>query len=65
MGRKPLADIAKKAQLRILLTEAELESLTAAAMAAGMPTATWARDLLLSAARAAVPVKKPTRKKAT
>ena len=65
MGRKPLADIAKKSQLRILLTESELESLSTAASAAGMATATWARDLLLSAARAAVPVKKPARKKAT
>ena len=52
MGRKPLSDIAKESQLRILLTSKEREELDTAATAAGVPTSTWARDLLLAAARA-------------
>ena len=67
MGRKPLSEEPKTNRpLRVLLTDSERAELDAAAVAAGVPTSTWARDLLLSAARAAVPVKKkPARKKAT
>lgn len=64
MGRKPLNDIAKQAQLRILLTDSERTELDTAASAAGVPTSTWARDLLLIAAReSTAPKKKPATKK--
>lgn len=62
MGRKPIAEIAKRAQLRILLTESELSQLTSAATAEGKPTSTWARDELL---RLANEVKPATSKKST
>lgn len=64
MGRKPLSDARKNVQFRIMLTELERAELDTAAAAAGMALSTWARDLLLSAARAAKPVK-TARKKAT
>lgn len=67
MGRKPLSDIRKFAVLTLRLTEDEREELDAAALAAGSPTSTWARDLLLAAARAtpeATPAKKPKAKAA-
>ena len=65
MGRKPLSEERKYGILQIRLTEPEREELNTAAAAAGVPTSTWLRDLGLFAARAAVPVKKPARKKAT
>lgn len=48
-GRPPQADVRRTALLRIPLTEAELAELMDSSGDA--PTATWARDLLLSAAR--------------
>lgn len=51
MGRKPLDKTAKLDQLRILLTSDERAELDAAASSAGQPTSSWARDLLLAAAR--------------
>lgn len=65
MGRKPLNEIAKQSQLRILLTAAERAELDAYATSVGIPTSTWARDLLLATARSAVkpPLVKQTRRK--
>lgn len=54
MGRKPLSNRAKSNRpLRVLLTDEERTELDAAAVSVGLPTSTWARDLLLSAARSA------------
>lgn len=66
MGRKPLADTAKSGMFYIRVTTEERAELDTAASAAGVPTSTWARDLLLSAARApvaAVPKKTRTKPK--
>jgi hypothetical protein len=50
MGRKPLSDEPKTNRpLRILLTDSERDELDRAA--GKLPTSTWARDLLLEAAR--------------
>ncbi len=56
MPPKPLAEVKKTEQLRMLLTVSERGELDSAAAAAGKPLSTWARDLLLSAARS--PAKK-------
>lgn len=57
MGRKPLSDEPKtETPLRIRLTEEERRLLDAAA--AGRPTSTWAREVLLRAAAAARPKKR-------
>jgi len=56
MGRKPISDGRKHNQLRIMLTESERLELDAAAD--DLPTSTWARDLLLTAARAKNAAKK-------
>lgn len=64
MGRKPLSDARKNIQFRIMLTDAERTELDTAASAAGVPTSTWARDLLLTAAReSTAQKKKPSTKK--
>lgn len=65
MGRKPLSETAKTNRpLRVLLTDSERVELDTAAVAAGVPTSTWARDLLLSAARSAArPAVRPGRGK--
>ncbi len=66
MGRKPLSDVAKTdTTLRIRLTESERAELDSAATATGSPTSTWARDLLLTAARASTPVATPAKKRST
>ena len=68
MGRKAISDGRKFDQLRIMLTSAERAELDTAAKSIDQKTSTWARDLLLTAARAmafetaAVPVKKPAKK---
>jgi hypothetical protein len=49
MGRKPIADERKYDELRIRLTDSERVELDKAA--GKLPTSTWARDLLLNAAR--------------
>lgn len=52
MGRKPLADVRKSDRpLRIRLTDGERRLLDREADAAGKPTATWARDVLLAMAK--------------
>jgi len=69
MGRKPISDEPKDAQLRIRLSTAELEELDG--VAGLIPTSTWARDILLRAARGelavtpvpAAPAKKSSGKK--
>lgn len=61
MGRKPLGNEAKTDRpLRIRLTDREREILDSAAEAAGMPTATWARERLLSIAEQSI---EPTRRR--
>ncbi len=52
MGRKPLSGKRKSDRpLRIRLTDEERAELDRAASKGGKPTATWARELLLAAAR--------------
>jgi uncharacterized protein (DUF1778 family) len=52
VGRPPLSDERKTdTPLKIRLTDAERAELDLAAKAAGEGTSTWARDLLLRAAR--------------
>lgn len=65
MGRKPLSSEPKTNRpLRVLLTDSERTELDTAASAAGVPTSTWARDLLLTAARESTATKKkPAAKK--
>ena len=66
MPPKPLAEVRKTEQLRMLLTVAERTELDYAAAAAGKPLSTWARDLLLAAARAAAtPPATPAKKRST
>ncbi|MDZ4685028.1 MAG: hypothetical protein SH850_08050 [Planctomycetaceae bacterium] len=60
-GRPPLAGERKLDRMMIRLTEAEREQLDAAAIKAGKPTSTWARDELLRLA--AESAKKPARRK--
>ena len=55
MPAKPLSDGPKTAQLRILLTASERAELDIAAGSADVPTSTWARNLLLTAARTVAP----------
>ena len=67
MGRKPLGDVSKSHMMRIRMSESERAEIDDAASAAGLTTSAWARDLLLSAARAATtpaatPAKKPPAK---
>jgi hypothetical protein len=56
MGRKPISGEPKTGELVIRLTDAERAELDRAA--GSIPTSTWARDLLLLAAR------KPSKKRA-
>ena len=49
MGRKPISDERKYNELRIRLTDAERAELDRAA--GNLGTSTWARDVLLQAAR--------------
>jgi len=49
MGRKPIADERKYDEFRIRLTDSERAELDKAA--GKLPTSTWARELLLNAAR--------------
>ena len=52
MGRPPKPpDERKSSELRIRLTEADRETLDEAAGARGAETSTWARDVLLKAAK--------------
>lgn len=60
-GRLPLSDAAKNERLVIRVTSNERAMLDAGAKCAGKSTSTWARDLLLEAAHAAL--KKPAKKK--
>lgn len=54
MPRKPMSDEAKTDRpLRIRLTDRERKTLDEAAKAAGKPTATWAREILLKTAKTA------------
>ncbi len=57
MGRKAIAGTRKWSQLRIRLTEEERTAMDAAAGEKG--TSTWARDILLAAAKRKPP--KPSR----
>ena len=51
MGRKPLAgEATTETPLRIRLTAGQRRLLDAAAAAAGRPTSTWAREVLLATA---------------
>lgn len=71
MGRKPLSSVAKFNRFVIMLTDSEREEIESAAALAGAPASTWARDLLLSAARSRVesnpsataPKKRPVKKR--
>ena len=66
MGRKSLSDSRKYDRLVVRLTDTERAALDSAAAMAGLPTSTWARELLLNAAANATSrptVAKPTRKK--
>lgn len=59
----PLLGEKKTERLMIRLTTDEKHLIDAAAIANKTPTATWVRDLVLSAAHAAVTKKKPAKKK--
>lgn len=65
MGRKPLSDEAKTAQLRILLTNDERSRMDAAAAIAQKGTSTWARDELLQAAEKQTAAQQPATKPAS
>lgn len=51
MGRKAISGTAKTASLLIRLTDEERAAIDTAAKGTGQPPSTWARDLLLTAAR--------------
>ncbi len=61
-GRPPLSGERKNIRFIMMLNELEREHLDAAAAIAGKPVSTWARDLLLEAAHAAVIKKKEGKK---
>jgi len=50
-GRPKLGDAAKGGTIRLRVNAAENEQLQAAADKKGLPLSTWARELLLAAAR--------------
>jgi hypothetical protein len=56
MGRKPLSDDRKFDRLVIMLTETERNEIKAAAVQSGLAESTWARELLLAAARLSIAV---------
>ena len=62
MGRKPLGEVSKSHMMRVRMSESERAEIDAAASASGQTTSAWARDLLLTAARA-VPSKPPAKKR--
>ncbi len=71
MGRKPISGTRKLDKLVIRLTNGELASIDRAASVIGLPSSTWARNLILSAAghvptdepgEAAAPAKKIVRR---
>lgn len=62
-GRPPLSDSRKENRLSTMLTDSERVEIDSAAAIAGQPTSTWARTILLAAARSANLVKKPAKKK--
>lgn len=63
-GRPALSGTAKQILFQIRVTDSERQLLDSAAGLAGKPTSTWARDLLLTAARIAALQQKPATKKA-
>ena len=62
MGRKPLDTVAKERIVALRLTASEYDELAVVAAAANVPISTWARDLLLTTARAATPAVTPAKK---
>lgn len=59
-GRPALSGTPKQGLLQIRVTDAERTEIDAAAVDAGKPVSTWARETLLDAARS---VKKSTKRK--